>query len=172
MRRSGGRVSQVRDGNHVSLNSSRVSQLPLFRYVLTFLALREILISLMGSTTPCTNHFAHSFSRNAVDPHEVTCPTVTHALVPELYAALDPDFLTIKVRRGIFGLSLFQVMGEAMKVHCAPVRDNMVDDMVRTAMSGNVALVLRKCFDCVEVMKLVSQYTLKKTRAETLPGRV
>ncbi|KAK8846649.1 hypothetical protein IAR55_005736 [Kwoniella newhampshirensis] len=116
--------------------------------------LREILISLMGSTTPCPNHFAHSFSKEALDAHEATCPTVTHALVPELYAALDPEFLTIQVRRGVFDLTLFEKLGEAMKVHCAPVRDAMVDDMVKTALSGHVAQGLRKCFDCAEVMKL------------------
>ena len=119
------------------------------------LALREILISLMGSTTPCANHFAHSYCREALEAHEVTCPTVTHALVPELYNALDPEFLTVQVRRRVFGMRIFQTLGEAMKVHCAPVRDAMVDDMVQTAMSGQVALGLRKCFDCVEVMKLV-----------------
>ncbi|OCF38891.1 hypothetical protein I317_07340 [Kwoniella heveanensis CBS 569] len=116
--------------------------------------LREILISLMGSTTPCPNHFAHSFSREALEAHEAVCPTVTHALVPELYAALDPEFLTLQVRRGVFDLQLFDKLGEAMKVHCAPVRDEMVDDMVRTALSGDVAKGLRKCFDCAEIMKL------------------
>ncbi|WVW78870.1 hypothetical protein I302_100833 [Kwoniella bestiolae CBS 10118] len=116
--------------------------------------LREILVSLMGSTTPCPNHFAHSFSKEALEAHEAVCPTVTHALVPELYAALDPEFLTIQARRGVFDLHLFAKLGEAMKVHCAPVRDQMVDDMVRTALSGDVAKGLRKCFDCAEVMKL------------------
>ncbi|WVF70181.1 hypothetical protein IAT40_004969 [Kwoniella sp. CBS 6097] len=116
--------------------------------------LREILVSLMGSTTPCPNHFAHSFSREALEAHEAVCPTVTHALVPELYAALDPEFLTLQVRRGVFDLQLFEKLGEAMKVHCAPVRDDMVNDMVRTAMSGDVSQGLRKCFDCAEVMKL------------------
>ncbi|WWC59066.1 uncharacterized protein I303_101613 [Kwoniella dejecticola CBS 10117] len=116
--------------------------------------LREILVSLMGSTTPCPNHFAHSFSKEALEAHEAVCPTVTHALVPELYAALDPEFLTIQARRGVFDLHLFEKLGEAMKVHCAPVRDEMVDDMVRTALSGDVARGLRKCFDCAEVMKL------------------
>lgn len=124
------------------------------------LALREILISLMGSTTPCPNHFAHSFSREALDLHEQTCPTVTHALVPQLYEALDPEFLTRRVRRKTFDLSLFEMLGEAMKVHCAPIRDGLVDEMVRIASGsgtapGNVALGLRKCFDCVEIMKLV-----------------
>ncbi|WWC87293.1 uncharacterized protein L201_002181 [Kwoniella dendrophila CBS 6074] len=116
--------------------------------------LREILVSLMGSTTPCPNHFAHSFSKEALEAHEAVCPTVTHALVPELYAALDPEFLTIQARRGVFDLRLFEKLGEAMKVHCAPVRDEMVNDMVRTALSGDVAKGLRKCFDCAEVMKL------------------
>lgn len=129
-------------------------------HILTRIALRELLVSLMGSTTPCPNHFVHSYSRRALREHEATCPTVTHALVPQLYAALDPDFLTIQVRRGVFGAGIFELLGEAMKVHCAPVRDGMVDDMVRTALrsrsGGDVALALRKCFDCVEVMKLVS----------------
>ncbi|WVR04319.1 hypothetical protein IAU60_001319 [Kwoniella sp. DSM 27419] len=116
--------------------------------------LREILISLMGSTTPCPSHFAHSFSKEALEAHEAICPTVTHALVPELYAALDPEFLTLQARRGVFDSSLFAKLGEAMKVHCAPVRDEMVDDMVRTALSGDIARGLRKCFDCAEVMKL------------------
>jgi hypothetical protein len=53
-------------------------------------------------------------------------------------------------------MHIFVMLGEAMKVHCAPIRDDMVDDMVRTAGS-DVALGLRKCFDCVEVMKLVSR---------------
>lgn len=132
----------------------------------------------MGSTTPCPNHFAHSFSREALDAHELTCPTVTHALVPQLYEALDPEFLVRRVRRRTFNVAIFETLGEAMKVHCAPIRDAMVDDMVATALSpstasisaissvnqmnpkqlavGNVALALRKCFDCVEVMKLVS----------------
>lgn len=84
---------------------------------------------------------------------------MTHALVPELYNALDPEFVTIQVRRKVFGLGIFHTLGEAMKVHCAPIRDAMVNDMVETALSGDVAGGLRKCFDCVEVMKLVSGYT-------------
>lgn len=122
--------------------------------------LREILESLMASTTPCVN--SHSSREplpgggSSVGPG---CPTVTHSLVPALFAALDPEFLTVQVRRGNFDTEIFRVIGEAMKVHCAPVRDSMVDDMVRTATGSDgcapdVVLALRKCFDCVEVMKL------------------
>nr|ODN86048.1 hypothetical protein L203_04549 [Cryptococcus depauperatus CBS 7841] len=116
--------------------------------------LREILLALMGSTTPCPNHFAHSFSQEALDAHESTCPTVTHVLVPQLTAALDPEFLTMQVRRGTFDTGLFQQLGEAMKVHCAPVRDAMIDAMIQMAKRGKITEALRMCFDCAEVMKL------------------
>ncbi|KAL7423391.1 Protein SOSEKI 1 [Cryptotrichosporon argae] len=117
--------------------------------------LREILESLMASTTPCVNHFSHAaVSKEAMLQHEATCPTVTHSLVPELFAALDPPFLTNQARRGVLGSSLFVTLGAAMKVHCAPVRDAMVDDMVATAQRLDMVSALRKAFDCVEVMKL------------------
>lgn len=122
-------------------------------------SLREILESLMASTTPCVNHYAHSLNRDNNAVHTGVCPTVTHSLVPTLFAALDPEFLTIQVRRGNFDTDIFRVIGEAMKVHCAPVRDSMVDDMVATATGcdgrvPDVVSALRKCFDCAEVMKL------------------
>lgn len=123
----------------------------------------------MGSTTPCPDHFAHSFSQEALAAHESSCPTVTHALVPELYKALDPEFITIRVRRQAFGLDIFKMLGEAMKVHCAPVRDAMVDEMVETATRGQVAFGLRKAFDCVEVMKLVSRACAERANRRTLP---
>ncbi|ODN96511.1 hypothetical protein L198_04225 [Cryptococcus wingfieldii CBS 7118] len=116
--------------------------------------LREILMSLMGSTTPCADHFAHSFSREALEAHEQTCPTVTHSLVPHLQSALDPEFLTMQVRRGSFNIELFKVLGNAMRVHCAPVRDGLIDRMVETAMAGKITEGLKMCFDCAEVMKL------------------
>lgn len=119
--------------------------------------LREILESLMASTTPCVN--SHASCDPLVGTGGPGCPTVTHSLVPALFAALDPEFLTVQVRRGNFDPEIFRVIGEAMKVHCAPVRDSMVDDMVGIATGSDgrtpdVVLGLRKCFDCVEVMKL------------------
>ncbi|GMK57382.1 hypothetical protein CspeluHIS016_0402160 [Cutaneotrichosporon spelunceum] len=122
--------------------------------------LRDILESLMASTTPCSSSQA---SRDplvgAATNSGGASPTVTHSLVPALFAALDPEFLTVQVRRRNFDPGLFRVIGEAMKVHCAPVRDAMVDDMVAIATGSDgrtpdVVLGLRKCFDCVEVMKL------------------
>ncbi|ORX36169.1 T-complex protein 11-domain-containing protein [Kockovaella imperatae] len=117
-------------------------------------SLRDLLISLMGSTTPCPDPYAHTLTQESAQAHERSCPTVTHALIPELCAALDPEFLTIQARRRLFPLGIFSMLGEAMKVHCAPIRDAMIEDMVQTANSGNAAQALKKCFACAEVMKL------------------
>lgn len=67
--------------------------------------------------------------------------------------------------------SVFRWIGEVMKMHCAPMRDGMVEGMVRmgcTDGSGehqdgggdDVAArrpvkALRMCFEILEVMKLV-----------------
>ncbi|BEI94190.1 uncharacterized protein CcaverHIS019_0606490 [Cutaneotrichosporon cavernicola] len=130
------------------------------RLPLLIQTLREILESLMASTTPCTSSQASRGHLTGGPTGSATASsTVTHSLVPALFASLDPEFLTVQVRRGNFDPDLFRVIGEAMKVHCAPVRDAMVDDMVAIATGSDgrkpdVVLGLRKCFDCVEVMKL------------------
>lgn len=113
----------------------------------------------MGTTTPCPDHFSHSFSAEALHDHEMTCPTVTHALVPKICKALNGEAITRQARRGIFDVELFGMIAQAMKVHCAPVRDSMIDKMLKTALprgqKPNIARGLRDCMDCLEVMKLV-----------------
>ncbi|CAK9784331.1 hypothetical protein CC85DRAFT_291709 [Cutaneotrichosporon oleaginosum] len=118
--------------------------------------LRDIFESLMASTTPCSTPSPHG---HPTESPAYPPSSVTHSLVPALFAALDPKFLTLQVRRGTFDPDLFRVIGEAMKVHCAPVRDAMVDEMVAIATGSSehtpdIVMGLRKCFDCVEVMKL------------------
>jgi hypothetical protein len=122
------------------------------------LALREIILSLMASTTPCTTHYQHPLDPTKSHRHTSRCPPLTtHVLVPGLYAALDPDFILSQVRHGQFNTDLFKKLGAAMKVHCAPIRDRMVDEMVKLATEdGMITEGLQRCFDCVEVMKLVS----------------
>jgi hypothetical protein len=129
------------------------------------IALRKILDSLMGSTTPCPDHFAHSFSPEALREHERTCPTVTHALVPKICTALDGEAIARRARGGTFDPALFVMMADAMKVHCAPIRDAMVDKMLETALGqgtkAGVVQGLRECFDCLEAMKLVCCMSVK-----------
>lgn len=111
----------------------------------------------MAATTPCTSTY-----QNSLDPSKALAsppgpPLTTHALVPELYAALDSWYILNQARHHSFDVSIFQKLGAAMKVHCAPVRDKMVDAMVTLAMvDGKITEALQACFDCVEVMKLVS----------------
>ena len=107
----------------------------------------------MGSTSPCPDASVHAVSSITLPGHE-SCGTITHALIPELCAALDPEFVTVQIRRRVFHTDIFLMVGEAMKVHCAPIRDGLIEEMVKTATDGNMTQALRKCFACAEIMKL------------------
>ena len=78
----------------------------------------------------------------------------TNVLTATLQKSLDPQFLTVQARRGVFDLNIFDRIGFVMKHHCAPLRDPVVDEMVKVAMSGDVARGLRQCFSCAEMMKI------------------
>ena len=145
----------MRDGLPAYPNSSTVGRTVSVETLVTDrrIALRELLLSLMGSTSPCPDASVHAISSGTPPGHE-SCNTVTHALIPELCAALDPEFLTAQVRRRVFNTGIFLMLGEAMKVHCAPIRDGMIEEMVKIATDGDISQGLRKCFACAEVMKL------------------
>lgn len=55
----------------------------------------------------------------------------------------------------VSGLSRF--LAGTLKVHCAPMRDEMVDEMVRACEEGGEGVTrgLRMCFEILELMKLV-----------------
>jgi hypothetical protein len=84
--------------------------------------------------------------------------------------ALDPDLLTQEVRHGVLDSSrLARFMGHTLKLHCAPMRDELVDQMVACVELGwspdplggegpAVARGLRMCFEILELMKLVSDH--------------
>jgi hypothetical protein len=111
----------------------------------------------MAATAPCHSHYQYVIDLEKDVVHTTRPPLTTHQLVPGLYAALDSWHILNQARHHSFDLSIFQKLGAAMKVHCAPVRDKMVDDMVKLAMEdGKITEALQRCFDCVEVMKLVS----------------
>lgn len=57
------------------------------------------------------------------------------------------------------------VIGEVLKAHCAPMRDQAVDAMVALAekcgpggggSNADAVAAMRKCFEILELMKLVS----------------
>lgn len=77
---------------------------------------------------------------------------------------LDPELIQQQIYRGVWDASgLFQVLGETLKSHCAPMRDYSIEAMIRTAQScvdgrnvSSVTKAIRMCFDILEFMKLVS----------------
>ncbi|KAJ4482163.1 T-complex protein 11-domain-containing protein [Lentinula aciculospora] len=77
---------------------------------------------------------------------------------------IDPALIEQELRHDIFDLSsLLRVIGSLLKGHCAPMRDNAVEDMVRAAETckpggrGTKAEgvnALRACLEILELMKL------------------
>jgi T-complex protein 11 len=85
----------------------------------------------------------------------------------DVAVALDPDLLTQEVHHGVLDSArLARFLGHTLKLHCAPMRDELVDQMVacvelgwnRDPLGGKgpaVARGLRMCFEILELMKLV-----------------
>ena len=79
---------------------------------------------------------------------------------------LDPDLIQQEIYHGVWDASgLFQVLGETLKRHCAPMRDHNIEAMIQTAQScvdgrnaASLTKAIRMCFDVLEFMKLASIY--------------
>jgi T-complex protein 11 len=92
-------------------------------------------------------------------------PTIDkHAAQAEhLRSVLDPELIQQEIYHGVWDPSgLFQIIGETLKCHCAPMRDRNVEAMTQMAHScvsgkdgASLAKAIRMCFDVLELMKLV-----------------
>lgn len=113
----------------------------------------------MGSTEPL-NHGTdpRSRMRARVDPERARRHAYTRTVVWNLLDALDPGTIVTEIRNGAFNMDLFAEIGRAMKMHCAPIRDAMVDGMVQLSVNGDIGGALRRCFECAEAMKVVSSH--------------
>lgn len=76
---------------------------------------------------------------------------------------LDPEFIAQEVAHGVLDVSsLAHFMARTLKMHCAPMRDELVDEFVKQlegteGESRDVARGLRLCFEVLELMKLVCE---------------
>lgn len=112
--------------------------------------LRAILLSLLP-TPPTNNVFSPS----------VTDPVGSYELIESV---LDPDLIRQEVEHGVLDVaSLARFLGSTLRMHCAPMRDDMVDLMVSLisgaeggASGEHIAQGLQLAFEILEVMKLVS----------------
>ena len=85
---------------------------------------------------------------------------------------LDTNFIVQQIEHGVLDIgSLAAFLGETLKMHCAPMRDELVDNMVQQFGAGPVAQGLQMAFDILEMMKLVSRMPFDAVDlAHALPG--
>ncbi|KDQ62422.1 hypothetical protein JAAARDRAFT_30329 [Jaapia argillacea MUCL 33604] len=100
-----------------------------------------------------------------------------HATQEEtLRRAFDLDLIEQELKHKVFDPSgLFRVVGDILKVHCAPMRDRHVDAMVSLAQTcapggigtkADAVKAIRMCFEVLELMKLdIANHQLQTLRS-------
>ncbi|KAG8985887.1 hypothetical protein FRB90_004381, partial [Tulasnella sp. 427] len=141
-----------------------------------------------GSTAPSSNasSVASSPPTSPTQASYHTAPSSTSGSSSSdpLLAAFDPVLIQQEIQHGVFDYrSVFKWLGEIMKTHCAPMRDAMVESMVRMGTMEDLddalprerrpVKALRMCFEILEVMKLdIANHQLQALRPyllETCP---
>jgi hypothetical protein len=115
----------------------------------------EVLLSVIDPLPP---------NSTALPPSFQTTPDQIITQADYIRSILDPELIEQQIYHGVWDASgLFQVLGETLKSHCAPMRDHNIEAMIRTARScvdgknaASVVKAIRMCFDVLEFMKLVS----------------
>ncbi|KAM0790105.1 hypothetical protein ACM66B_005432 [Microbotryomycetes sp. NB124-2] len=115
--------------------------------------LRAIVLSLLPSPSSTTPVWASSPSSAAVTRDQI-------------FETLDPAFISQQLTRGVLDVgSLAKFLGQTLKMHCAPMRDALVDEMVEACTSDDVVGGLRLCFEILELMKLdIANHQLRTLR--------
>ncbi|KAI8978674.1 T-complex protein 11-domain-containing protein [Trametes punicea] len=145
--------------------------------------LLEVLVSIIQPPQPpAIRPSAITASTAATAPDLLFPPPPQHpqfqqnvAHVALLRAHLDPDLILQEISHGLFDPSgLFQVIGDIIRCHCAPMRDAAVDQMVALARSCapggsgtklDAVRAIRMCFEIMELMKLdVANHQLQTLR--------
>ncbi|KAG8907607.1 hypothetical protein FRB99_003302 [Tulasnella sp. 403] len=101
-------------------------------------------------------------------------PSSAHA--DPLLSSFDPALIQQEIQHGVFDYrSVFAWIGDVMKMHCAPMRDAMVESMVKMVTDPEESKdadaarkpvkALRMCFEILEVMKLdIANHQLQALR--------
>lgn len=87
-----------------------------------------------------------------------------HILIAQ---TLDPHLITQQLQHGVLDIaSLMSFLGSILKLHCAPMRDEVIEKMIKTVCNdGEVAIGLRMCFEILELMKLdIANHQLRSSR--------
>ncbi|KAI0335910.1 Tcp11-domain-containing protein [Cubamyces sp. BRFM 1775] len=135
--------------------------------------LLEVLISIIQPPQPPSLRPPELLFPPPSPQHPQFQQNVTHVTL--LRAHLDPELIQQEISHGLFDPSgLFQVIGDIIRCHCAPMRDAAVDQMVALARSCapggagtklDAVRAIRMCFEIMELMKLdVANHQLQTLR--------
>ncbi|KAJ1957085.1 cAMP-mediated signaling protein sok1, partial [Dispira parvispora] len=73
----------------------------------------------------------------------------------ELASNLDVKLIHQQLQHGVFDVAgMVQYVTSVLKRHCAPVRDPLIDSILRAVNRGEYARALKRCFELLEVMRL------------------
>ncbi|KAJ1650776.1 Protein SOSEKI 1 [Dispira simplex] len=73
----------------------------------------------------------------------------------ELASNLDVKLIHQQLQHGVFDVAnMVQYVTSVLKRHCAPVRDSLIDSILRAVNRGEYARALKRCFELLEVMRL------------------
>lgn len=90
--------------------------------------------------------------------------TTHHQLIAQ---TLDPHLISQELQHGVLDVSaLITFMGNILKLHCAPMRDEAIEKMVEVVcVDRNIGKGLRLCFEILELMKLdIANHQLRSAR--------
>jgi len=98
-----------------------------------------------------------------VELRDILCSLLPFADRVVVEEVIDPEFLCQQLYRGIMDVdNLSRFLGRTMKEHCAPMRDGMVEKMMKqfqyaqkSGLTSAFVLGLRMVFELLEGMKLV-----------------
>lgn len=142
--------------------------------------LRSICLSILPSNFPGSpNSSAHQDKEKASEAKAVADISSTGDVVPAvepdsssshhllIAQTLDPNVIAQELQRGVLDVSaLITFMGSILKLHCAPMRDEAIEKMVKVVcVDHDIGKGLRLCFEILELMKLdIANHQLRSTR--------
>jgi hypothetical protein len=87
---------------------------------------------------------------------------------------MDVILIAQQLEHGVFDpISLMTFLADIMKAHCAPLRDPLIDQMLKDCVVGNFIISLRSCFEILERMKLdVANDQLRRLRPYVVESSV
>ncbi|GAA6049802.1 hypothetical protein NBRC10513_001223 [Rhodotorula toruloides] len=130
--------------------------------------LRAIISTLLpGSPTPNSPTPPSAATFDASSPSAAPSPAPTPNAREAVAEVLDPVHLTQQIAHGVADIpALARFLGSTLKMHCAPMRDELVDAMVKVTCEGEgIVKGLRLCFEILELMKLdIANHQLRSLR--------